>query len=103
MAEVAGHCTYCHNAIVVRSIQKYYSDIHPQLIGYERQAKEQVIELANLGSGRGTCVFFQAQRRDVRSHKCGILFQFNVMFGQIYDPVYFPCIPTQVTVTSHEQ
>ena len=56
MIGLAHHCAYCHCAIAARSIRKHYRDCHAQLLTYEPMHKDQVYGLANLGSGRGTCV-----------------------------------------------
>ena len=58
ISELAEHCAYCYCAIAVRSIRKYYKDdVYPQLLAFEPLHKDQIYSLANLGSGRGTCIF----------------------------------------------
>ena len=65
-------------------------------MGYEKQAKEQIVRLTNLDNGRGTRIFCQTQCRNIRIHECGNLFQFNVMINQTSTPMHFPCIPVML-------
>lgn len=65
-------------------------------MGYEKQAKEQIVRLTNLDNGRGTRIFYQTQCRNIRIHECGNLFQFNVMINQTSTPMHFPYIPVML-------
>ena len=84
MKELSNHCAYCHSAIAARSLRRYYRDCHAQLLSFEPLHKEQVYGLANLGSGKGSCILCDQSCNNVRMHQCGVLMQLSIMFGQTY-------------------
>ena len=53
---LVSHCVFCHLAVPARSIRKHYGERHQGLLVYEALHRDQVYGLANLGSGKGTCV-----------------------------------------------
>ena len=96
MTELAHHCAYCHCAIAARSIRKHYRDCHAQLLTYESMDKDQVYGLANLGSGRGTCVLCSQACNNLQQHQCGVLMQLSITLGQICDVSHLPIMPVMI-------
>ena len=96
VCEIAHHCVFCHLAVPARSIRKHYGERHQGLLVYEALHRDQVYGLANLGSGKGTCVLCAQQCKDVRTHQCGVLLQISILLGQTYDISHFPVMPTMM-------
>ena len=96
MQELSHHCAYCHSAIAARSIRKHYRDCHAHLLAFEPLHKDQVYGLANLGSGKGTCILCDQACNNVRTHQCGVLLQLSIMLGQTYDVSHFPVTPVMM-------
>ena len=96
VCEIAHHCVFCHLAVPARSIRKHYGERHQGLLVYEALHRDQVYGLANLGSGKGTCVLCAQQCNDVRTHQCGVLLQISILLGQTYDVSHFPVMPTMM-------
>ena len=96
MKELSQHCAYCHSAIAARSMRKHYRDCHAHLLPFEPMHKDQVHGLANLGSGKGTCILCDQSCTNVRTHQCGVLLQLSILLGQTYDVSHFPVMPVMM-------
>ena len=94
--ELSCHCAFCHCQIAARSIHKHYTDKHPQMVAHADQYHAHVVGLANIGSGRGRCSFCDKECRNVRSHKCGVLFELSTMLGYTFQPEHFPVMPVMM-------
>ena len=95
-SELAHHCAFCHLAIPARSIRKHYGEQHQGLLAFEAAHRDTVYGLANLGSGRGTCILCEQKSTDISQHQCGVLLQINILLGQSYDASHFPAMPTMI-------